>query len=166
MDNKVCYKQGISPQIWGSTFWKTFHFTALSYPSKDSDEVRENYKNFFINFFKVLPCSACCSDANKMFNIEDGDGKSLLSKKSLEKIFSKRSNDEGDKVRQDLVNWTCLFHNKVNEKLGKDIFDCSKLTIESLSDKKQTNNHIYNYIYLIIIILAILLLTIIFKNYT
>ena len=92
-------KSNINPIIWGPKFWEVFHFTAFGYPEKQTDTDKEVYKQFYINFFKVLPCDACVKSSPEILNVNDLD-KALVS-------------------RTTLIKWTYDFHDKVNVKLGK-----------------------------------------------
>lgn len=49
-------KSNINPEIWGSYFWQTFHFTAFGYPDIPNSTDKTIYKTFFIHFMKILPC--------------------------------------------------------------------------------------------------------------
>jgi len=92
-------KSNINPLIWGPPFWKVFHFTAFGYPENPNETDKETYKQFYINFFKILPCNACVISSREIFNDKDLND-ALVSKQAL-------------------IKWTYDFHDKVNIKLGK-----------------------------------------------
>tara|TARA_B100000787_G_scaffold148034_2_gene119347 strand:+ start:1791 stop:2255 length:465 start_codon:yes stop_codon:yes gene_type:complete len=99
---EVSGKNNINPEIWGSTFWNTLHFTAFGYPDIPNEMDKDVYKNFIINFVKILPCDKCSSDArtyiNNMYDVEWA---------------------ESLKDRDSLLKWTWAFHDDINRKLNK-----------------------------------------------
>lgn len=99
---KLSGKKNINPTVWGPIFWDTLHFTAFGYPNDPNEMDKQVYKNFIINYVKVLPCDKCSTDANNYIN--------LISDFEWNKIL---------KSRDSLIKWTWDFHNYVNEKLGK-----------------------------------------------
>ena len=42
----------MNPDIWGSSFWKTIHYTTFSYPIKPN----EIDKEFIYSLVAILPC--------------------------------------------------------------------------------------------------------------
>ena len=92
-------KSNINPLIWGPHFWQVFHFTAFGYPENPNEADKEVYKQFYINFLKILPCNACVDSSQEILNVNDINN-AVISK-------------------QELIKWTYNFHNKVNIKLGK-----------------------------------------------
>ena len=92
-------KSNLNPIIWGPKFWEVFHFTAFGYPENPNEIDKEAYKQFYINFLKVLPCDVCVKSSPEILNVNDLD-KALVS-------------------RTTLIKWTYDFHDKVNVKLGK-----------------------------------------------
>lgn len=84
---------------WGKYFWKTFHLAALAYPEHPTPQDKKVYADFYINFGNILPCKKCSTNYNKHLNELP--------------IYNHLSS------RQELFGWTVLFHNIVNQKLGK-----------------------------------------------
>ena len=99
---KLSGKKNINPGVWGPIFWDTLHFTAFGYPNDANELDRNSYKNFIINFVKVLPCDKCSKDAINHIN--------LISDFEWIKIL---------KDRDSFIKWTWDFHDTVNKKLGK-----------------------------------------------
>lgn len=132
-------KSNINPEIWGSYFWQTFHFTAFGYPDIPNSTDKTIYKTFFIHFMKILPCDKCSVSSQEIIDV------SLL-EKALES-------------RESLIHWSYNFHDKVNKKLNKTSPSFEKF-------KYDFQNRNSSYIHIIIIILLLLLLLYITMHYT
>lgn len=91
------------PDIWGKHLWYSIHFIALDYPEQPSTNDRENYRTFFENLWKVIPCYKCSR------NYQDH-------LRHLPLV-----SDRGDYLasRDTLFAWTVELHNMVNRMLGK-----------------------------------------------
>lgn len=89
----------MNPNIWGKHFWTTLHLIALGYDEKPSITKKKDYQDFFLNFYKVIPCRKCA----------------INYKRHLQElpIFPYLES------KQDLFKWTVLLHNIVNRELGK-----------------------------------------------
>lgn len=90
----------MKPEIWGSHMWKSIHYIALDYSNTPTDEEKTDYKLFFMNLYKVLPCYECSKHL-----------KEIVSKHPITDNILENSNT--------LFNWTVDIHNIVNEKLNK-----------------------------------------------
>lgn len=90
----------MQPNVWGPHLWKSIHYIALGYPNNPDDEVREAYKSFYENLWKVIPCLKC----------------SLNYKRHLDEVPPL---DGFMGSRDDLFRWTVTLHNIVNAELGK-----------------------------------------------
>jgi len=99
---KLSGKRNLNPTVWGPTFWDTLHFTAFGYPNNPNTLDKETYKNFILNYVKILPCDKCSNDAN--------NHASMISDFEWNKILTDRDS---------LIKWTWDFHDSVNKKLGK-----------------------------------------------
>lgn len=95
-------KRNINPNVWGPIFWDTLHFTAFGFPSNPNDNDKKAYKNFILNYAKILPCDKCSIDATEYMN--------MISDFEWSKIL---------KDRDSFINWTWNFHDYVNNKLDK-----------------------------------------------
>ena len=49
----------MKPEIWGPHFWFTIHTIAMEYPENPSERDKSNYRNFFANLDKIIPCKSC-----------------------------------------------------------------------------------------------------------
>lgn len=95
-------KSNINPNVWGPIFWDTLHLTAFGYPRKPNEADKKAYKNFLLNFMKILPCDKCSKDAIKYTN--------MISDFEWNKIL---------KDKDSFIKWTWVFHDHVNNKLDK-----------------------------------------------
>jgi Erv1 / Alr family len=89
----------MEPKIWGKYVWTSVHILALGYPDKPTPEDMQNYKTFYTDLWKVIPCHKC----------------SINYKKHLDDLpIDKYLTDN-----MSLFRWTVEFHNIVNKELGK-----------------------------------------------
>lgn len=101
-------------KAWGCPSWFVFHSFAMSYPENNeciTKTEKQNYKQFYKYFGKVLPCSLCRTSYTKFLK------KTPLNAKVL-------------RDRQSLVFWTFKIHNYVNKKLN-----CKVLTRAQMNKK-------------------------------
>lgn len=95
----------MQPSVWGPALWRSLHIVALGYPDNCADEatrdmVRYDYKQFYENFWRVIPCKKC--SVNYRQHLQE-----------LPPIDNYLS------CRNDLFTWTVALHNIVNKELGK-----------------------------------------------
>jgi hypothetical protein len=90
----------MQPSVWGPCLWRSIHVIALAYPYSPSNEDKQNYKEFYENFWKVIPCQKC--SVNYRRHLEE-----------LAPIDGFLSSPD------DLFAWTVALHNIVNNELGK-----------------------------------------------
>lgn len=90
----------IEPKLWGPCLWKSIHLIALGYPKEPTIDNVQAYKQFYQDFYKVIPCDKC----------------SVNYRKHLEELPIDRRLTS----RDDLFRWTVELHNIVNKSLGKD----------------------------------------------
>ena len=74
-----------------------------------SKEEQENMRRFMWTVAVTYPCSYCAEKTVEEMNRNPPNVASRLS----------------------LAMWLCSVHNEVNERLGKPIFDCTKVTTKS-----------------------------------
>ncbi|OBZ87666.1 FAD-linked sulfhydryl oxidase ALR, partial [Choanephora cucurbitarum] len=89
----------------GRHTWTLLHTMAAYYPEKPEKKQQESMKTFFESFAENYPCWFCKND--------------------FKQDISENPIDVTN--RDSLSQWLCRRHNKVNEKLGKKQFDCSKV---------------------------------------
>jgi FAD-linked sulfhydryl oxidase len=99
-----------SEQLGRST-WSFLHTAAAYYPVDASPQHRQSMLSLLQSLPVLYPCSYCADHlkGEMQKNPPDVSGRAQLSK------------------------WLCDVHNEVNERLGKDKFDCSR-TIERWKD--------------------------------
>ncbi|PPQ91485.1 hypothetical protein CVT25_013742 [Psilocybe cyanescens] len=89
----------------GRATWTFLHTTAAYYPEKPNSSQRANMLMLLRSLPVLYPCTWCADDFGE--NIQksppDVSGRTALSK------------------------WLCERHNEVNQKLGKERFDCAKV---------------------------------------
>uniref|UniRef100_A0A0K0DU75 Sulfhydryl oxidase n=1 Tax=Strongyloides stercoralis TaxID=6248 RepID=A0A0K0DU75_STRER len=89
----------------GRSTWKLLHTISVYYPEKPSQKNKEDVKRTIESLAEVYPCTHCAEDFRNDI------------KKNPIKLDS----------RVELANWMCDAHNRVNEKIGKEKFDCKKV---------------------------------------
>ncbi|KAK0404193.1 hypothetical protein QR680_017333 [Steinernema hermaphroditum] len=89
----------------GRSTWNLLHTMSVAYPDKPSPQDAKVMNDFLQNLSKTYPCSYCAADLRKDLQLNPPD---LRDKKSF-------------------AQWMCEMHNRVNDKLGKDLFDCSRV---------------------------------------
>eukprot|EP01059_Diplonema_ambulator_P005257 TRINITY_DN15003_c0_g1_i1.p1 TRINITY_DN15003_c0_g1~~TRINITY_DN15003_c0_g1_i1.p1 ORF type:complete len:191 (+),score=40.13 TRINITY_DN15003_c0_g1_i1:35-574(+) len=93
-----------TPEEIGQAGWTILHTTAAAYPANPSKEQQKRMWEFINSWSHVYPCTHCA--AHMRLEMKGG-------------LMPDVSGKEGLSV------WACKMHNKVNEVLGKDIFDCT-----------------------------------------
>lgn len=100
--------EGCPPDVeaLGRSSWTMLHSLTATYPKAPSSVIQQETRSFLTLFSKLYPCSHCAEDFRAWMK-EDGNAPRLSS-------------------RDEFGKWMCDAHNAVNEKLGKDKFDCGK----------------------------------------
>ena len=83
------------PNVWGPHGWKFIHYITLGYPPNPTNEIKEQYRKFFMSLKEVLPCSIC----GHHFKIH------LIQFPLTDEILSNK---------EEFINWGILMHNLVN----------------------------------------------------
>lgn len=52
-------KEGFVPRTWGPPLWSFLHTISFNYPVKPTKAHKEDYKRFFRDLGRVLPCGDC-----------------------------------------------------------------------------------------------------------
>ena len=126
--------------------WYTIHFVALGYPKGATDADKANYKNYYVNIDKIIPCQECSTHL----------------KKNLNKIPINNYLNS----REKLFEWTVLLHNIVNKHLGRREWSYDEAYKYYSNKNFNLNSYIFCYNKLFIIIIVLLILIILFIFYT
>uniref|UniRef100_A0A182NJ22 Sulfhydryl oxidase n=1 Tax=Anopheles dirus TaxID=7168 RepID=A0A182NJ22_9DIPT len=89
----------------GRYTWGLLHTVAAYYPTKPTEAEERNVRTFFTTFSKLYPCEYCAKDFQQELKEMPPETKS----------------------QHTLSQWLCRMHNRVNVKLGKPEFDCTKV---------------------------------------
>ena len=89
----------------GTHSWTLLHTMAAYYPSKPEPSQKSLMSQFITSFSAFYPCGYCADH--------------------LQEYIKKNPPTLDSNVQ--LSNWWCLVHNDVNQRLGKPIFDCSRV---------------------------------------
>ena len=134
----------IDKSAWGSSMWNTIHFVALGYPNNPSEIDKKNYKTFYENLHKIIPCDVWSKHLES--NLSDLPVSKFLD--SREKLFE----------------WTVLLHNTVNKLLNRKEWSVKKAyrhytyPLFNLRDSTKCFNNSYLFIIFLLIILIIFIL--------
>ena len=90
----------MQPFIWGKYLWTSIHYISLGYPENPTNEEKNDYKLFFENIFKVIPCYMCSE------NYKDH----LVALPITQEVL---------RNTKSLFTWTVQIHNIVNKTLNK-----------------------------------------------
>lgn len=100
-----CRKSREYSAILGHASWTLLHTLTVNYPDDPTDQDKSDINQFFHLFGKFYPCKLC-------------------SKNFVKELAKFPPRVES---RQEISVWLCELHNSVNERLGKPIFDCSRV---------------------------------------
>ncbi|KAH3666614.1 hypothetical protein WICMUC_005598 [Wickerhamomyces mucosus] len=89
----------------GRSSWRLFHTILARYPETPTEYEKSTLKQYIYLFAQVYPCGDCARHFQKL----------------LDKYPPQTIN------RQVASLWGCDIHNKVNDRLGKEIYDCSTI---------------------------------------
>ncbi|KAF8586470.1 hypothetical protein K439DRAFT_954478 [Ramaria rubella] len=88
----------------GRATWTFLHTTAAYYPERPNPLQMRHMRSLLASLPTLYPCGHCASHL----------GESI------------KENPPDVTGRVGLSRWLCARHNEVNERLGKDVFDCAK----------------------------------------
>ena|SRR5689334_1327638 len=90
----------------GRSSWTLLHTMASKYPHVPDINHQKEARMYLILFAKFYPCSQC---SEHMMTYLRNHPPQLSNRHLLQK-------------------WLCVFHNDVNQKLGKPLFDCNNIS--------------------------------------
>lgn len=89
----------------GRAAWRVLHTTFARFPDKPTADEKEALRSYIHLFQRLYPCGECAAHFGELL-------------RQFPPQVSSRSA---------AAVWGCHVHNKVNERLGKELFDCSKI---------------------------------------
>ncbi|KAL7744573.1 hypothetical protein ACLKA6_017089 [Drosophila palustris] len=89
----------------GISTWGLLHTMAAFYSDNPTDTEKRDMRTFFEVLSRLYPCEYCAKDFRTDIEV----------------------NPVNVNSQKDLALWLCKFHNRVNDKLGKPLFDCTKV---------------------------------------
>ena len=89
----------------GRSTWTFLHTTAAYLPEKPSEHEKTQISNLITAISNLYPCRNCADHLQSYMEVNPVALDSKLS----------------------ISQWLCKFHNEVNQMLGKEVFDCSKI---------------------------------------
>ncbi|KAI8142410.1 ERV/ALR sulfhydryl oxidase domain-containing protein [Fennellomyces sp. T-0311] len=89
----------------GRSTWKLLHTMAAQYPENPAPDERQALNQFIMLLSRLYPCGECAAH--------------------FQQLLRKYPPQTSSKIAAS--QWACAIHNKVNERLGKEIFDCSDI---------------------------------------
>jgi hypothetical protein len=107
---------GFAPELWGRQGWHFIHYIALNYPNNPSEEIKNEYLNFFNSLGNVLPCPFC----------------GIHFKENMVKHPPRLESKEA------FFNWTVDMHNFVNKENGKKKLTYSQAFKQTERNSKST----------------------------
>ncbi|KAI8999207.1 ERV/ALR sulfhydryl oxidase domain-containing protein, partial [Gaertneriomyces semiglobifer] len=94
--------------ILGRSTWHFLHVLASKYPDTPTPSDRHTLKSFISLFSQLYPCGDCARHFQQLI-------------KEFPPDLTNRTT---------VVQWTCEAHNRVNVRLGKEVFDCEKVKVD------------------------------------
>ncbi|KAF2822773.1 mitochondrial FAD-linked sulfhydryl oxidase-like protein ERV1 [Ophiobolus disseminans] len=88
----------------GRSSWTLLHSITAAYPTRPTPQLQSETTSFLSAFGKLYPCWVCAEDFQTWMA------------KNTPRVSS----------RSEFGTWMCEAHNAVNEKLGKESFDCTR----------------------------------------
>ncbi|CAG2106845.1 unnamed protein product [Medioppia subpectinata] len=104
-DQHVGKECPLSRDQLGRNTWSLLHTMAAYYPKEPSPQQRTDMKQWIEIFGRFYPCDDCAKDFRSDIATDPPQTQS----------------------QQALSQWFCRIHNKVNQKLGKKLFDCKRV---------------------------------------
>ncbi|XP_023296799.2 FAD-linked sulfhydryl oxidase ALR [Lucilia cuprina] len=95
----------LDKSLLGKSTWGLLHTMAAFYSDNPTDNQKKDVKTFFDVLSRLYPCEYCAKDFRKDL----------------------QQNPINVDSQKEFSQWLCQFHNRVNAKIGKPLFDCSKV---------------------------------------
>ena len=98
------------PEVWGPAVWTLFHTLAEKMHENAYSQLSSHLFNFIVRICKFLPCPDCSTDASRFL--------------SIVKLSDYKTKDE-------FKQFIYLFHNRINHKLRKPLYNYGNINIYS-----------------------------------
>ena len=95
----------VSKEDLGRATWLLLHSIASQYPDEPTEREKRDAKNLINAMATLYPCRECQTHFKTVIEKQPPEVESSVS----------------------FQEWMCKVHNAVNEKLGKELFDCAKI---------------------------------------
>ncbi len=117
----------------GRAAWAFLHTTAAYYPDAPTGEQRDIMRDFMYNMARVYPCGyfscgiffVCLCGAYPPLTCAVAPCRARYCADTTSNEMVRNPPRVGS--RRELTTWLCEIHNEVNDRLGKPMFDCSKI---------------------------------------
>jgi hypothetical protein len=116
----------LDPKIWGPHYWFFLHTLAMTYPHHPNSVTKKKYYEFIQN----LPLFIPVEDISKEF----------------EKLINHYPITPYLDNRDSFICWTHFIHNKINEKLEKQIISLNEFYIQYYNKYKSQNEKLADFI--------------------
>jgi hypothetical protein len=110
-------------EIWGNATWTFFHAIIAHIDENKYLEIRDELFRQIQNICRVLPCPECSTDAT---------------------TYLQRVNLSSLKTKNDMITLFYLFHNYVNLKKRKPLYDIKNISSYETLNMTQTFNQFVN----------------------
>mgnify|MGYP001195412702 FL=1 len=150
----------MQPYIWGKYLWTSIHYISLGYPENPSKEEQNDYKEFFENLFRVIPCYTCSENYKDHLQKLPITPQVLQNTKSLFKWTVEVHNLVNKSLNKRLLSYEEAYqlYTKVHEKNNQFMIDCfSNLSNKNTSKLMISNTWMIFLNFILIIIVVVLL---------
>lgn len=153
----------MQPYIWGKYLWTSIHYISLGYPENPTQEEQNDYKEYFENLFKILPCYRCSENYKDHLLKIPMTSQVLQNTKSLFKWTVELHNLVNKSLKKRLLSYEEAYqlYTSVHEKNNHIMNDCFS-NLSNKTNTKQPNNNAW--LFFINIILVIIILTLLFMK--
>jgi len=114
----------MKPSQWGPPIWRLYHILAANIREDRYHQLKGDIFSFIRRISSVLPCPDCAAHAT---------------------AFLKRVSNEQIKTKQGLIDILCFFHNTVNNRTKKKLYNPADLKMYQYQNIIQSYNIFIQY---------------------